>query len=75
MDTASLFMNGRSQAVRLPKDYRFRGDRVSIKRVGNAVVLLPHDEPWETLLESLGKCSSDFMSDRNQPPLQDRESL
>ena len=44
-------------------------------RAGKAVVLLPHDEPWEILLESLGQCSPDFMSDRNQTPLQDRESL
>ena len=75
MDTASLFMNGRSQAVRLPKQYRFSGNRVSIKRVGKAVVLLPHDEPWDTLLDVLGQCSPDFMNERNQPPLQEREEL
>jgi antitoxin VapB len=41
MDTAKLFKTGRSQAVRLPKAYRFEGDEVYIKRVGPAVVLLP----------------------------------
>ena len=41
MKTARLFKNGQSQAVRLPKEYRFAGDKVLIKRVGNAVVLLP----------------------------------
>ena len=41
MQTARLFINGNSQAVRLPKDFRFEGDEVVIKKVGNAVVLLP----------------------------------
>lgn len=75
MDTASLFMNGRSQAVRLPMGYRFSGNRVCIKRVGKAVVLFPHDEPWETLLDALGQCTPDFMDERSQPPLQEREAL
>ena len=74
MDTAKLFLNGQSQAVRLPKDYRFQGDRVYLKRIGNAVVLLPNEAPWQTLLDSLDQFSEDFMQDREQPPLQERES-
>lgn len=45
MQQAKLFQNGQSQAVRLPKDFRFEGDKVAIKRVGKAVVLLPYNEP------------------------------
>ena len=41
MKTAKIFQNGRSQAVRLPKDFRFDGDEVFVHKVGNAVVLLP----------------------------------
>jgi antitoxin VapB len=41
MDTAKLFENGKSQAVRLPKEYRFHGNKVYIKKLGNAVVLIP----------------------------------
>jgi len=74
MDTAKLFLNGQSQAVRLPKEYRFQGDRVYVKRVGNAIVLLPYDAPWQTLLDSLDHFSPDFMEDREQPPIQERES-
>ncbi|MDL1910818.1 antitoxin [Chloroflexi bacterium CFX6] len=73
METAKLFQNGKSQAVRLPKEFRFGSDRVYIKRVGNAVVLLPYKTPWETLLDSLALFSADFMSERNQPPAQNRE--
>ena len=67
MQTAKLFMNGRSQAVRLPKGFRFEGKEVFLKKVGNAVVLLPRQDSWETLYESLSAFSEDFMEDRGQP--------
>ncbi|MDJ0635915.1 MAG: type II toxin-antitoxin system VapB family antitoxin [Xenococcaceae cyanobacterium MO_188.B29] len=74
METAKLFQNGKSQAVRLPKKYRFPGDKVIIKRVGNAVVLLPYQNSWEMLFESLEQFSDDFMIDREQPEQQKREN-
>jgi antitoxin VapB len=63
MQTAKLFPNGQSQAVRLPKEYRFEGDRVYIQRVGEAVVLLPYQRPWQVLFASLGQFSADFAAD------------
>jgi len=60
MQTARLFPNGQSQAVRLPKEFRFEGDRVYIQRVGEAVVLLPYQRPWQVLLDSLHQFSADF---------------
>jgi antitoxin VapB len=74
MQTARLFKNGRSQAVRLPKEFQFEGERVCIKRVGNAVVLLPYHEPWQSLFDSLELFSDDFMAEREQPEQQERES-
>lgn len=53
METAELFQDGQRQAVRLPKKYRFAGDRVLIKRIGNAIVLLPDRDSWEILFDSL----------------------
>jgi antitoxin VapB len=73
MDTAKLFMNGRSQAVRLPKEYRFEGSQVYIKKVGDVIVLIPYQAPWETFLESLDLFTGDFMPVRQQPILQQRE--
>jgi len=67
VETARLFKNGRSQAVRLPKEFRFDGDRVYVKRVGNAVVLLPYRDSWRGMFESLEQFSGDFMEDREQP--------
>ncbi|MFO7918074.1 MAG: type II toxin-antitoxin system VapB family antitoxin [Anaerolineae bacterium] len=72
MKTAKLFKNGGSQAVRLPKEFRFEGDYVLVKKVGNTVVLVPHYDAWQTLFESLGEFSSDFMEDRQQPEQQVR---
>ena len=66
MKTARLFKNGDSQAVRLPREFRFAGKEVLIKRVGSAVVLLPKAKSWDTLVESL-EFPPDFMSDREQP--------
>ncbi len=63
MQTAKLFPNGQSQAVRLPKEYRFTGDRVYIQRQGEAVVLLPYHHGWQVLFDSLGRFSADFASD------------
>jgi antitoxin VapB len=84
METAKLFQNGQSQAVRLPKKYRFPGDKVIIKRMGEAIVLLPYQNSWQTLFDSLDRFSDDFMegdlseaeawSDRQQPELQEREN-
>lgn len=72
MKTAKLFKNGESQAVRLPKEFRFEGDEVLIKKAGNAVVLLPKNKSWEALVDSLSQFSNDFMTHRAQPESNDR---
>jgi antitoxin VapB len=72
MKTAKLFKNGESQAVRLPKEFRFEGDEVLIKKAGNAVVLLPKKKSWDSLVDSLDQFSSDFMTERGQPTKNDR---
>jgi len=70
--TAKLFKNGESQAVRLPKEFRFEGREVFVKRAGSAVVLFPAARSWDTLLQSLDKFPDDFMSDRQQPQSVDK---
>jgi antitoxin VapB len=75
MKTAKLFRNGQSQAVRLPKEFRFKGNKILIKKIGNAVILFSIRDPWESLVNSLDKFSSDFMESREQPPQQEREDI
>jgi antitoxin VapB len=74
MDSAKIFKNGKSQAIRLPKEYRFQGSKVYIKQIGNVVVLIPEQDSWQALIESLPQFSDDFMLERQQPPIQERES-
>ena len=75
METAKLFMSGNSQAVRLPKSYRFSGEEVVIKRLGNAVVLLPKEDPWQIMFDALQEFSDDLNLERHQLPLQQREPI
>ena len=76
MMTAKLFENGRSQAVRLPKEYRFDSDEVAINKVGDIVILMPKENKWAGFLNSLEMFSTDFMDNgREQPAIQERESL
>lgn len=70
MDKAKLFINGRSQAVRLPKAYRFEGEEVLIKRVGAAVILFPQTHSWQTLFESLEQFEPGLKLQREQPEQQ-----
>jgi len=76
MQTAKLFQNGRSQAVRLPKEYNFSGNDVLIQKVGSSVILFPNDKVWETFLHGLYGFTNDFMIEgREQPEIQEREGL
>lgn len=65
--TAKIFENGKTQAVQLPDEFRFKGKEVYVRCVSGAVVLLPKAKSWEPLVGSLAKFPPDFMSDREQP--------
>ena len=73
METAKLFSNGGSQAVRLPKNCRFNDDEVLVNKIGNAVILMPKNDPWSTAVMSLSLFSEDFMDDYEDLPVQERE--
>ena len=76
MEIAKIFSNGKSQAVRLPKEYRFSGSEVYVQKVGDAVLLFPKDKVWEIFMEGLNSFSNDYLSkgrtrdeDRPREPL------
>ena len=76
MATAKLFWSGRSQAVRLPKDFRFRGGQVRIRRHGSAVILEPVADDWAWLDALVGKLDDDFIEAvKEQPEQQERPKL
>jgi len=74
---AKVFLNGRSQAIRIPKDFRVDSNEVYIEKVGETLVITPKKKNhWDTLFETLKQVdTSDFMNERVQPPLDKREDL
>lgn len=75
MTTAKIFKNGRSQAVRLPFEYRFKAKAVNISKVGDQVILTPIKKSWASFFESLNNFSDDFMENRNELKHDEREEL
>ena len=76
MDTAKIFENGRSQAVRLPQKYRFNADEVVIQRLGDAVLLVPKESLWNTFMDGVNSFTEDiFEHGRDQGGQEERDSL
>lgn len=78
MLTAKLFVNGSSQAVRLPKEYRFTGTEVYAQKIGDTVMLVPKEKVWETFLEGINGFTDDYieiMEKRIDEVPAERESL
>ena len=76
MTTAKVFENGRSQAVRLPKEYRFSDDEVLVNKIGEIVMLIPKSSKWNGFLNGLNMFSDDFMADgRENQTEQERDSI
>lgn len=74
--TAKIFENGRSQAVRLPKEFRFNDSEVAISRVGDIVMLIPKNNKWDSFLQAVDMFSDDYMNEgRNNETYQERDSL
>ena len=73
METAKIFTNGGSQAVRLPKTCRFNDDEVLVNHIGDIVILFPKEDRWQSLLRSLDLFTDDFLAENIQSlPPEDR---
>lgn len=76
METAKVFENGRSQAVRLPKKFRFQVDEVVVQQLGDVVLLAPKDSVWKIFFDGLNEFTSDVFEDgRGQGIQKERELL
>ena len=60
MMTAKVFKNGRSQAIRLPKECRFSSDEVVVNKIGDMIILLPKQNKWESFMRAIDMFSDDF---------------
>lgn len=72
METAKVFENGRSQAVRLPKKYRFNVDEVVVQQLGDAILLVPEGSLWQTFLEGLDSFTEDVFADGRDQGIQEK---
>lgn len=77
MVSSTVFISNRGQAVRLPKAVAFPEDvhRVDILKIGRSRLIVPHGTRWDDLFQSGPRVSEDFMSDRDQPVAEERESV
>ena len=76
MEVAKVFNNGGSQAIRLPKNFRFNDPEVAIRKIGKAVMLFPKDDEWEVFMNGINGFTADFMEDgRPQDFMVEREML
>ena len=73
MHTAKLFMNGSSQAVRLPKEFRFNGDFVYIRRQGAEIILSAQPFTWDDFFAQPSAFGDDFLAERQDELPQERE--
>ena len=73
METAKIFQNGRSQAIRLPKEFRFEGKEVFIRKEGSNVVLSAKPESWKNFFLSKKRPTPDFMQEREQLEVEERD--
>ena len=71
--TAKLFMNGQSQAVRLPKEFRFEGKEVYIQRLGNKIILSNKKQSWNQFFTEDSVFDDDFLSQRDNDEPQERD--
>ena len=76
MMTAKVFKNGRSQAIRLPKECRISSDEVMVNKIGDIVILLPKQNKWDSFMKAVDMFSDDFMADgRARDKVQENEVI
>ena len=71
MLTAKVFQSGNSQAIRIPKEMQTTNTEFIIKKMGDCLFLLPPDDPWALLRQTIGSIDEDISFDRDQPLISD----
>ncbi len=71
--TIDIKNSGDIQMINIPKEMMFNEDKVIIRKLGNALYVVPFNNPWENLINSLGSFTPDFMDSREQPDLDKKD--
>ena len=72
-ETLKIENGKRGQAIRIPRKMKIDDDKVYLKKMGNAIFIIPFHDPWQNLIENVNKFTADFMNDRHQPDIQPRD--
>lgn len=75
MQSAKIFQNGQSQALRIPKEFRFEKKEVYLRKFGDLVIISPEKNQWKAFLEGLDEFAEEILPDRCQPPIENREEI
>lgn len=75
IETIDIKKNKGTQAIRIPEKMRIDDDKAYLKKVGNALYIIPYHNPWQNMIEGSESFTPDYMEERNQPNQQIRESL
>jgi antitoxin VapB len=75
IETADIQNISGVQSIHIPAGLRINDDKVYLKKMGNVIYIIPYHTPWQNFYDSLSGFTDDFMSGRNQPPQQNRESF
>ena len=73
IQVAKIFMNGRSQAVRLPKEFRFNCDEVYVRKQEDEVIISPKKPSWDNFFDQKSAFSDDYLNEREDTLPQDRD--
>jgi antitoxin VapB len=72
-ETVKIQKKSGSQTIRIPESLRIEDDKVYLKRVGNSIYVIPFHDPWESLIQSTELFTDDYLDQRNQPKVQERD--
>ena len=74
-ETIDVLESAGYQSLKIPEGFKINDDKVYLKKVGNALFVIPFHKPWENLVNSVSDFTQDFMEDREQPDIQEREDF
>ena len=72
-ESIDIQKSGGFQSIQIPENFKIDDDKVYLKKVGNALFVIPFHNPWESLIQSVEDFTPDFMEKREQPDEQKRE--
>jgi len=72
-ETVKIKNKSGSQIIQIPEGLKIEDNKVYLKKVGNSIYVIPFHNPWDSLIQSTGLFTNDYLDERNQPAVQERD--